>query len=63
MVLFLSAVGYHFITPHLVLIGLSLDVVPAEVQEGAGRGWNALCRPAQEVELCEGACFLGLNIL
>lgn len=36
---------------------------PAEVQQGPSGGWSALCRPAEEVELSEGARLLGLHVL
>lgn len=37
--------------------------VPAEVQQGTGGGGNAGRRPAQQVELGEGARLLSLNVL
>lgn len=36
---------------------------PAEVQQGPSGGRSALCRPAEEVELREGARLLGLHVL
>lgn len=36
--------------------------VPAEVQQGARGGGDALCRPAEEVELGKCTCFLRLNV-
>lgn len=36
---------------------------PAEVQQGPRGGRSALCRPAEEVELCERASLLGLHVL
>lgn len=37
--------------------------VPAEVQQGACGGGNAVRRPAQQVELGESAGLLSLNVL
>ncbi|KAI4831406.1 hypothetical protein KUCAC02_000948 [Chaenocephalus aceratus] len=40
-----------------------VQVVPAEVEQRAGSGGDALCRPAEEVELSEGPGLLRLDVL
>lgn len=37
--------------------------VPAEVQQGACGGGDFLSRPAEEMELRQGACLLRLHVL
>lgn len=43
--------------------GLLAACSPAEVEQRPGGGRSALCRPAEEVELRERACLLGLHVL
>jgi len=49
---------------HLLSAGRgSVSAVPAEVQQGACGGGNALGRPAQQVKLGQSAGLLSLDVL